>query len=238
MYNDASAAASGRAHPGGGPARERRAWRDLAAGTAAGAAGAASGGPARAAPGRLDRRPADRAAGAERREQRAEARLRPGAPRSGRAGSTGWACAARLLPEVVAPGTPLGPFVREHGRRARAGAGCTRRRRHHRRLRLVPGDRAPTAGRRGHRARHHADAQAALGRPVFSPEHGVYSHRLGDRWLVGGASNSGGKALLRYLQRRAHGRADAAAAPRPADRPALAPAARAAASGSRWPTRR
>ena len=36
-------------------------------------------------------------------------------------------------------------------------------------------------------------------RPVFSPPHGVYSHRIGDRWLVGGASNSGGKALLRYL---------------------------------------
>ena len=36
-------------------------------------------------------------------------------------------------------------------------------------------------------------------RPVFSPEHGVYSHRLGARWLVGGASNSGGAALARYF---------------------------------------
>ena len=35
--------------------------------------------------------------------------------------------------------------------------------------------------------------------PVFSPEHGVYSHRLGDSWLVGGASNSGGAVLQQYF---------------------------------------
>ena len=35
--------------------------------------------------------------------------------------------------------------------------------------------------------------------PLFSPEYGVYSHRLGSRWLVGGASNSGGAALARYF---------------------------------------
>lgn len=31
--------------------------------------------------------------------------------------------------------------------------------------------------------------------PVASAAHGVYSHRLGDRWLPGGASNSGGAVL-------------------------------------------
>ncbi|MBI3574691.1 MAG: FGGY-family carbohydrate kinase [Gammaproteobacteria bacterium] len=36
-------------------------------------------------------------------------------------------------------------------------------------------------------------------RPVFSPTHGVYSHRLGDRWLTGGASNSGGAVLAQYF---------------------------------------
>jgi sugar (pentulose or hexulose) kinase len=35
--------------------------------------------------------------------------------------------------------------------------------------------------------------------PVFAPAYGVYSHRLGDRWLVGGASNSGGAALHRFF---------------------------------------
>lgn len=36
-------------------------------------------------------------------------------------------------------------------------------------------------------------------RPVFAPEFGIYSHRLGERWLPGGASNSGGAALLRFF---------------------------------------
>jgi len=31
--------------------------------------------------------------------------------------------------------------------------------------------------------------------PLFAPEYGIYSHRLGDGWLVGGASNSGGAVL-------------------------------------------
>lgn len=36
-------------------------------------------------------------------------------------------------------------------------------------------------------------------RPVFSPAHGVYSHRLGNLWLAGGASNSGGAVLAQYF---------------------------------------
>ena len=37
--------------------------------------------------------------------------------------------------------------------------------------------------------------------PVTSPSHGVYSHRLFGRWIAGGASNSGGGALLGYFSR-------------------------------------
>ena len=37
-------------------------------------------------------------------------------------------------------------------------------------------------------------------KPVFSAEHGVYSHRLGRYWLVGGASNTGGAVLLQYYK--------------------------------------
>ncbi len=37
------------------------------------------------------------------------------------------------------------------------------------------------------------------GRPVFAPAYGIYSHRIGDAWLAGGASNSGGAALLRFF---------------------------------------
>jgi D-ribulokinase len=36
-------------------------------------------------------------------------------------------------------------------------------------------------------------------KPIFAPQFGLYSHRIGDLWLPGGASNSGGAALLRYF---------------------------------------
>jgi xylulokinase len=35
--------------------------------------------------------------------------------------------------------------------------------------------------------------------PVNSPEYGIYSHRLGNNWLVGGASNTGGAVLRHYF---------------------------------------
>lgn len=38
--------------------------------------------------------------------------------------------------------------------------------------------------------------------PIFSPEHGVYSQPLGDKWLVGGGSNSGGAVLLDYFSKQ------------------------------------
>jgi 7-cyano-7-deazaguanine reductase len=37
-------------------------------------------------------------------------------------------------------------------------------------------------------------------KPVFAPEYGVYSHRLGKFWLAGGASNTGGAVLLQYFK--------------------------------------
>ncbi len=53
------------------------------------------------------------------------------------------------------------------------------------------------------------DAVTALGstvtmkmlcdQPLFNPAFGVYSHRIGDRWLAGGASNTGGNVLAYYF---------------------------------------
>ncbi|MGE0241411.1 MAG: FGGY-family carbohydrate kinase [Parvibaculaceae bacterium] len=40
-------------------------------------------------------------------------------------------------------------------------------------------------------------------RPVFAPDYGIYSHRIGDQWLAGGASNSGGAALAVHFDRDA-----------------------------------
>jgi sugar (pentulose or hexulose) kinase len=36
-------------------------------------------------------------------------------------------------------------------------------------------------------------------RPLFAPEYGVYSHRIGDIWLAGGASNTGGAVLAQFF---------------------------------------
>ena len=36
--------------------------------------------------------------------------------------------------------------------------------------------------------------------PVFVPAYGIYSHRIGDVWLAGGASNAGGGALARFFR--------------------------------------
>lgn len=35
--------------------------------------------------------------------------------------------------------------------------------------------------------------------PLFAPEYGLYSHRLQNKWLVGGASNSGGAVILHHF---------------------------------------
>jgi len=37
--------------------------------------------------------------------------------------------------------------------------------------------------------------KAISAKPIFNREYGIYSHRLGDRWLAGGASNVGGKII-------------------------------------------
>jgi D-ribulokinase len=98
-----------------------------------------------------------------------------------------------LLPEVVAPGTPLGEV------RAGPLAGAM----------VVAGTTDGCASFLATGAEANGDGVSALGStltikllsdaPIFAPEFGVYSHRLGERWLVGGASNSGGAALLRFF---------------------------------------
>ena len=35
--------------------------------------------------------------------------------------------------------------------------------------------------------------------PIFSPESGIYSHRIGNRWLAGGASNTGGNVIAAHF---------------------------------------
>ena len=67
------------------------------------------------------------------------------------------------------------------------------------------------------------DAVTALGstlvikllcdKPVTSPQDGVYSHRLGEAWLAGGASNTGGAVIERLFGRDRLGELSAALKP-------------------------
>lgn len=105
----------------------------------------------------------------------------------------------QALPQVHAPGTPLGAI-------APAAAEATG----------LPGDTLICAGTTDSTAavlatgaREPGDAVTSLGstlvlkiiaeRPVAASDFGVYSHRLADRWLVGGASNGGGAVLRAHF---------------------------------------
>jgi sugar (pentulose or hexulose) kinase len=104
-----------------------------------------------------------------------------------------------LLPEVLTPGTAIGAMLPSVAASLGLAPGCV----------IVAGTTDGCASFRATGASQPGDGVSALGttltlkllsdRPAFSPCHGVYSHRMGERWLVGGASNTGGKALLRYF---------------------------------------
>ncbi len=104
-----------------------------------------------------------------------------------------------LLPEVVEPGTPIGTIDPALATRfglpadvviaAGTTDGCA--------AFLATG--ADTVGEGVTSLGSTLTLKQLCDRPIFSPQYGVYSHRLGSRWLAGGASNSGGAALARYF---------------------------------------
>jgi sugar (pentulose or hexulose) kinase len=104
-----------------------------------------------------------------------------------------------LLPEVVPPGTSLGPLLPEIAAELGLDSNCL----------VVAGTTDGCASFLATGASEQGDGVTALGstltikllsgQPVFAPEYGVYSHRLGDQWLAGGAANTGGAALLRFF---------------------------------------
>lgn len=76
-------------------------------------------------------------------------------------------------------------------------------------VRIMAGTTDSIAGFLAAGANQIGDAVSSLGstlaiklisdKPVFDSRFGLYSHRLGKNWLVGGASNSGGKVVLEHF---------------------------------------
>ncbi|MEM7043524.1 MAG: FGGY-family carbohydrate kinase [Pseudomonadota bacterium] len=105
----------------------------------------------------------------------------------------------RLLPEVLVPGAPIGRIAAEQA----AAFGLSPD------TFVVAGTTDGVAAFLATGASQAGDAVTSLGstlvikqlakRPLFDSASGVYSHRLGDLWLPGGASNSGGAALARFF---------------------------------------
>jgi sugar (pentulose or hexulose) kinase len=104
-----------------------------------------------------------------------------------------------LLPKVLVPGTPFADIAPEVA--ATLGLSPS--------TRIAAGTTDGVAAFIATRADAPGDAVTSLGttlvvkllatRPIFAAGQGVYSHRLGERWLAGGASNSGGAALLTHF---------------------------------------
>ncbi|AFL74452.1 FGGY-family carbohydrate kinase [Thiocystis violascens] len=107
--------------------------------------------------------------------------------------------AGTVLPRVVAPGTPLGRIAPEVA--SEFGFPTT--------TQILAGTTDSTAAVIAAGAQHPGDAVTSLGstlvvkivaeRPVSASQFGVYSHRFGEHWLVGGASNSGGSVLRQFF---------------------------------------
>ncbi len=107
---------------------------------------------------------------------------------------------AALLPEVHAPGEALGTISADIAKQFGLPADAQ----------VLAGSTDGVAAFLAAGATEPGHAVTVLGttlvlkllskKQVFSPEHGIYSHRLGNHWLAGGASNSGGAVLLQYFK--------------------------------------
>lgn len=104
-----------------------------------------------------------------------------------------------LLPRVVTPGEAIGRITTEAAKQFGLSSDAI----------IVAGTTDGCASFLATGASEPGDAVSALGStltlkllsatPLFAPQYGVYSHRLNDMWLAGGASNTGGKVLAHYF---------------------------------------
>ena len=104
-----------------------------------------------------------------------------------------------LLPPVVEPGTRIGTVTAQAATDFGLAYDCL----------VVAGTTDGCASFLATGASEPGDGVTALGttltvkllsdRPIFAPDYGIYSHRILGQWLAGGASNSGGAALLAHF---------------------------------------
>jgi len=104
-----------------------------------------------------------------------------------------------LLPEVVDPGKPIGTIENKIAKKFNLPNTVS----------IISGTTDSIAAFIATGAEHPGEAVTSLGstlvlkivtdKPIFAPEQGIYSHRLGHHWLAGGASNTGGAVLRKYF---------------------------------------
>jgi len=102
------------------------------------------------------------------------------------------------LPKVVKPGSFLGTIL----------PGIAKQFGFKKNLMVMAGTTDSIAGFLAAGATEPGDTVSSLGstlaikaiseKPIFNDKYGLYSHKLGDFWLVGGASNSGGRVILDF----------------------------------------
>ncbi len=103
------------------------------------------------------------------------------------------------LPSVISPGAKMGTVTAALIEKYQLASHCT----------VYAGTTDSNAAVLATGAKQLGDAVTSLGstlviklfsdKPLFNPKYGIYSHRLNNKWLVGGASNSGGSVLLQHF---------------------------------------
>jgi sugar (pentulose or hexulose) kinase len=109
------------------------------------------------------------------------------------------ALSKQQLPEVLPPGSKMGMVTTVLIEKYQFAKNCM----------VIAGTTDSNAAVLATGAKQLGDAVTSLGstlviklfsdKPIFNPEYGIYSHRLNNHWLVGGASNSGGSVLLQHF---------------------------------------
>ena len=107
-----------------------------------------------------------------------------------------------LFPKVQPPGTSIGNILPDAAEQLGLPKNCQ----------IIAGTTDSIAAFIATGANKTGDAVTSLGstlvlkiisdKPVFAPEFGIYSHRLGEHWLAGGASNSGGCVLKQHFNQQ------------------------------------